>query len=534
MTQRLPALLLAALAACTGSIGGSGRDDGDNRPGDDDDGAPLTPPTCDTVGPRMVRRLTAIQLRNSLVDLFRDPGVPDGQVLTDPVVHGFRVDATQAVIRDLDAQQILGYAERVATWAVQQKLGELTSCRSQDAACRRAFIESFGGRVYREPVPAASAALYDELFAAEPSFEAGAEAVIAAMIQSPYFLYRRELGAESGGGYALTAHEVASNLAFTLTDRPPDDALLAAADDGRLASAADLEREVERLLASAGGADALGHFLREWLEVDDLATVAKVDPQNQLDANLRRSMAAESEALFVDLVRSDGSLGDLLTATYTFVDQALASFYQVGGGGGGLQRIDLPAGTRAPGILGHASVLTRHALSDSSSPVQRGKLIRERFLCEELVPPPPEVEANLTVPTAGLTTRERYLEHSRNDTCAGCHALTDPIGFAFEGFDGVGRRRDQDNGKPVDTSGRLVGMPEGDVPLDGLASLAGYLATSDDVHACSVRYLSYYAYGVDECNPEAVLAAAPRGSSLRDVIAAIVTAPHFTRRQAVP
>jgi hypothetical protein len=533
MTQRLPTLFLAAaLAACTGSIGGSG-DDGDDA-GGGDDGAPLTPPTCETVGPRMVRRLTAVQLRNSLVDLFRDPNVPDGQVLTDPVVDGFRVDATQAVIRDLDAQQIMGHAERVATWAVEQKLGSLTSCRTQDAACRRAFIESFGRRVYREPVPASSIDAYDALFAAEPTFEAGAEAVIAAMLQSPYFLYRRELGTEAGGGFALTPYEVASNLAFTLTDRPPDDTLLAAAADGRLATPGVLAREVDRLLASGGGADALGHFLREWLEIDDLATVAKVDPQNQLDANLRRSMAAESEALFVDLVRTDGSLTDLLTATYTFVDQALASFYQVGGGGGNFQRIDIPEGVRAPGILGHASVLTRHALSDASSPVQRGVLVRERFLCQELAPPPPEVEANLTVPTAGLTTRERYLEHSRNDTCAGCHSLTDPIGFAFEGFDGVGRRRDQDNGKPVDTSGALVGMPGGDVPLDGVASLASYLASSDDVHACVVGYLAYYAYGVAECNTEAVVAAAPRGASLADVVHAIVAAPHFTQRRAAP
>jgi len=522
---------LALQLSCIGQLHGP---DGDGGDGDGGDGG-LTPADCSELGPPMLRRLTSVQLRNTLEALFQDPNVPEGDVLVDPVVNGFQVDATEAVIRDLDAQQLMNYAEAVADWAVTQKLGQLVTCDTADAACRRQFIADFGRRVQRQPLSDAAIAGYEEMLAAETSFADGAEVVIATMLQSPLFLYRREVGEpdpDQPGTNRLTPYELASNLSYTLTDRPPDDALMAAAQEGRLASVADLEREAERLLATQESAETLAHFVRGWLETDDLETRAKVDSTNQLTPEVRTAMLAETDAFFVDLVRSGGGTAELLTAPHTYVNQTLGNYYQIYGvGGDGMQRVDIPDGTRARGILGHGSILTRHALSDSSSPVQRGKLVRERFLCQELAPPPPNVNPTLGDPMGAVTTRQRYEQHVVDDTCRSCHERMDLIGFTFEHYDGFGRSRDQEGGVPIDATGTLKGTPDGDLPIDGIASVSEYLAGSPQVEECLVRYLSYYSYGLDGCNQEVILDdVRASGSTLESIVLGIIRAPQFSRR----
>jgi hypothetical protein len=526
------ATALAVQLSCTGLLHGpiGGDDDG----GGDSPGDPSAP-DCSELGPPMLRRLTSVQLRNSLVAIFQDPNVPAGNVLIDPVVNGFRVDATEAVIRDLDAQQLMTYAESVADWAVTQKLGQLAPCQQSDPACRRQFIADLGRRVQRQPLPDASVAAYEELFAQEASFADGARAVIATMLQSPLFIYRREVGErdpDQEGQNRLTPYELASNLSYMLTDRPPDDQLMAAAQEGRLVSTDDLVREAERLLATQESAETLSHFLRGWLETDDLESRAKVDPTNQLTDEVRQAMLAETDQLFVDVFRGGGKVSDLLSARYTFVNQTLGNYYQIFGvGGDGLQRVDIPEGTRAAGLLGHGSVLTRHAQADGSSPVQRGKLVRERFLCEELPPPPPNVNPMLGDPMGAVTTRQRYEQHSIDPACKSCHDRMDPIGFAFEHYDGFGRIRDQEGGVAIDATGVMHEMPEGDVPLDGVDSVSEYLATSSAVEECLVRYMSYYSYGLDGCNQQEIVdGVRESGSSLKSMVLAIIRAPQFSRR----
>ncbi len=493
------------------------------------------PPACSTRGPRMTRRLSNLQLRNTLRAVFQDQNVPTGDVLNDPVVHGFKADATQAVVRDLDAQLIMNNAETVADWAVSQKLGQLTSCQSMDAGCVRPFLQKLGKKLYREPLPESSLAAYEAMFGAEASFTEGARVVIAALLQSSYVLYRRELGTlGSDGLYHLTPYELASSLSYMLTDGPPDDALMMAADQGRLATPADLDREAARLIGQRESEAAFSSFVRNWLVIDDLARRAKLDPTNQLSDGVRASMLRETELLFVNLLRSDAKVSELFTASYTYLDQALAGYYQLGGGGGGnFQRVELPANTRGRGVLGHGSILTRHALADRSSPVQRGKLVRERLLCEELMPPPASVDTNLPPPTMSMTTRQHYEYHTQAEFCQGCHIRIDPVGFAFEHFDGFGRKRDQENGVPIDSTGALSGVTASAIPLDGLDSLSTVLATSPEVTQCLTRYLSYNAYGLDHCSEDAIRSEVAAGSgSLKSIVLAVIHAPQFTTRSA--
>lgn len=511
--------------------GGSGSGDGGGSGG----GGALVPPRCAVQGPRMTRRLSNLQLRATLQAVFEDANVPVGDVLNDPVIHGFKVDATQSVVRDLDAQLILNNAESVADWAVGQKLGQIAPCQSMDAACGQRFIEGIGKKLFREPVPASSVAAYQELFAAETSFPEAARAVLSAMMQSPMFLYRRELGEPGSDGlYHLTPYELASSLSYMLTNGPPDDALMMAADQGRLATTADLDREANRLLFTQQSETAFGSFARNWLVVDDLLSRAKMDPTNRLTDAVRSAMLKETSLLFVNVLRSGAKIAELFTASYTFLDQNLAGYYGVAGGGGGnFQRVELSAGSRGRGILGHGSILTRHALADRSSPVQRGKLVRERLLCEELPPPPPNVDTNLSGPSTAITTRERYKEHSENPTCFACHKRMDPIGFAFEFFDGFGRKRDQENGVPIDASGALAGTPDGDIALAGVDSLSDYLATSEQAAECLVHYLSYSAYGLEGCSESAIHDELARSDgSLKSVVLAVIHAPQFSTRTA--
>lgn len=190
-TLRIPAAaLLLCLLSCVGQLHGPDGDGG----GGDGSGDSLDPADCSELGPPMLRRLTGVQLRNTLVAVFQDPNVPDSDVLVDPVVNGFRVDATEAVIRDLDAQKLMTYAETVADWAATQKLDQLVTCDQADAGCRRQFIADFGARLHRQPLSDEQIAAYEELLAQEPTTAEGLEVVIATMLQSPYFIYRREVG----------------------------------------------------------------------------------------------------------------------------------------------------------------------------------------------------------------------------------------------------------------------------------------------------------------------------------------------------
>ncbi|HZJ70083.1 MAG TPA: DUF1592 domain-containing protein, partial [Planctomycetota bacterium] len=380
----------------------------------------------------------------------------------------------------------------------------------------------------------------------EATFADGAEAVLAAMLQSPYFLYRRELGAPDSarpGTYALTPHELASGLSYLLTGGMPDDMLLAAADSGALAMPAELDRQAQRLLATPRAQDAAMAFFGPWLQLGRLATTVKDDKVFMFTDALRQAMAGETRAFVTDtLFVRNGTLGDLLTAPYSFLSRDLAMHYGLWDAASSLgtdfRMVTLPAALRDGGILAHGSILTGHAGPAESSPVQRGKLVRSRLLCQDPLPPPANLDTMLKPPSKAETTRAHIEEHSTNPTCAGCHKMMDPIGFAFEHYDAFGRYRAQDGGMPVDVHGTIVGTAQGDVLVDGIGGLTAYLARGTDANQCLVRYWAYSAFGSaswaeDGCTYEAIAGDAARGQfTLKAVLMGIVHAPRFSRRLA--
>lgn len=516
-----------------GTGGGTGANTGR------DPSSPATPlANCDTPGPRLIRRLTGPQYENTLKHLLGE-GYPTEEVLSDPAVHGFHVDADAALVSDLTAELLMSYAERVAAWTIENQSWKLATCNNHDASCHEQVIRELGRRAFRKDVTPEQMQAYLALFAAEQNFQAGLHVVASTMLQSPYLLYRRELGEpdpSDASRYQLTPYEIASQLSYLLADSPPDDQLLDRAAQGRLSTPEDIDQVAHELLSKAEAKSSLAKFVRGWLEVDNLFKKAKSSESFELTDSLRQAMLDETSHFFIEVFNSGGTIGDLYGAQFTMLNQPLAEFYGLSGGAGEtFTRVSLE-GRRPTGVLGHAAFLAEHALPDNSSPVQRGAIVRERILCQELPPIPENLDTSLDESETFVNNRDRYQKHSSDPNCKKCHESIDPVGFAFEQYDAFGRYREQEMGSPVDATGELSGVVGGPIPLDGVQSLNDYLKESDEARSCLIRYWSYYAYGRDEweqreCNHDAIRAeAAATGYALKDTLLALIHAPHFTSR----
>jgi hypothetical protein len=505
-------------------------------------------------GPRAWRRLSAIEMTATIHDLFKDQAAqaPISTVFSDQPNLGFTVDASALVVKDVDGQALMNNAETIAHWAVTTKLSTISTCTTTDATCRKQFITSFGKRAFRAPLSDKRVAAYEKLFMAESSFADGAEAVIGAMLQSPYFLYRSELGpttAGPGSSVTLTPHEVANSLAYLLTGSMPDDALLAAADTAASnGTALPIDAQLTRLLADPRIPDNVMRFAGGWLGLDRLTNALKEEAYAPLTEQTRADMEGETRAFILDTFATGGTLSTLLTANYSFLNRNMAMYYglPVGSLGTTFTKTTIPNGARDFGILAQGGILTGYAGARTSSPTQRGKLVRNRMLCQSLLPPPPGVNTMLDPPAPNQTTRQLYEKHVRydvtaNNKCPSCHIYMDHIGFGFENYDAVGRYRTMEAGQAVDASGKVVDPPAGaELTFTGIGPLATYLAGSDDVRSCLIRYWSYYAYGApgwsqDACTYNAIKQEAAASSySLKSILTAIVHAPRFTKRVGDP
>lgn len=513
-------------------------------------------PSCDTPGPRMIRRLTSEQYLNTLASVFGDEHVPDVNPLIDASTLGYNVDADANIVAGLDAQSLMTTAEAVAASAresgfVSSVANGCTQLANPD--CGRQFVRNLGSQIAREPFPESRVASYLELFYLTSdegeelvsTFEDGAELVMTAMVQSPYLLYRRELGEQNGSAFQLTSFEVASQLSYFLTNAPPDEQLLQAAANDLLRDVSEIENQAARLLQTQAAERVLSRFAHEWLDVDGLETKVKDIAGQELSPSVRSAMLRETEELFLELFESGGTIEELFSANYTFVNRELAGFYGwTGVDGDDFVSVQLDGTNRIPGVLGHGAFLAEHALANNSSPVQRALIVRERLLCDPMGPVPSGLDTNLRPPDPNLTNRQRYAAHSVNEPCRTCHALMDPIGFTFENYDTFGRYRETESGQLVDSTGGVPLRTDSGlvtVPVDDATGLTEYLSQSEIVRACLASNLSYYAYGLASdvkwpaeqraCTDNAVRQLAREsGNTLQSVLTGILRAPHFTRR----
>jgi len=507
------------------------------------------PAACQTIspGPPMLRLLNRAEYDRTIEALFDFPSTWGAGFTPENVLNGFDNQAEVLVVPPLLAEQFRDAAEAIAAQSVLDP-GGLPGCEAC-AACRDAFITAFGRRAFQRPLTAGEVtryALLHDATAIDDGFIGGIELVVTAMLQSPSFLYRRELGvAEDDGTYALTANEVASFLSYFLWGTMPDAGLFARADDGTLTEPTVLAAEVDRLLDDPRSAFSVERFARQWLDVERLPTVPK-DPITfpTFTAVEREAMTRQTLELVRRVAESeDGTLSDLLTGQVVFVDDPLAAFYGLPAPEGPLDEAGFGSvdtfGTPYGGLLTDGGILTTHAFSNGSSPVHRGKFVREQLFCQHLPPPPPGLVAEPPAMDPTATTRERFSAHSELEECAGCHRLMDPIGFAFEHFDGVGRFREDENGLPIDVSGEIVGTAYTNATFEGTDELAALLAESPEVDRCFAQQWVRYAYGMESsaamtCMLDDIATQfSDSGRRVRALLRAVATSVHATRRADV-
>lgn len=474
---------LLALAAC----GDGGARDGAARCAETDLG--LSP----------LRRLTATQYDNTIRDLLGVQTWPAGSFSADERVGPFKSNVS-APVGELQADQYMAAAERLAEQAMARPQA-LLPCEPAEIGedeCARQFIANFGARAYRRPLLDAELERFQALYAAGKAggdFSNGIRLVVQSALQSPHFLYHIELAADGG---RLSDHRIAARLSYFLWDTMPDAALFAAADAGGLATEAGLSAQLARMLADPRARAGVASFHVQLLGVDQVEASEK---SPEVYPSFTRELASamrEETATFASRVvlEGDARLATLLGADYTFSEDAnLLALY-----GAALpadhaagEPVPLPAGQRA-GLLTQASVLTRHAHADQSSPVQRGKLLRENLMCQTLPPPPPNVDTTPPSPDPNATTRQRFEQHRAGASCAACHNLMDGLGFGFENFDGIGAWRSREGAQPVDASGWIAGS-DFDADFEGVAELARRMAGSALVARCFATQWFRYALG---------------------------------------
>ncbi|MBK8261939.1 MAG: DUF1592 domain-containing protein [Nannocystis sp.] len=503
---------------------------------------------CDQsgAGARRVRRLDHREYQQTLDALLRRAFTAPVTFAPDDVIDGYSNNASALKVSPLLAGQYREAAEAAAD-EIAADLAAFLPCDPVSVGepeCAAAFIKDFGRRAYRRPLSAAEQQRYEDLFkefAAEDGFAPAIRWVSAAILQSPGFLYRTELGRADGQGhYALTPHELAAELSYLILGASPDDQLSQLADEGALSDPEVLVAEAERLLADPTSERMLHRFAEEWLKIGRLPLVTR-DPAlfPDLTPQLRADMLGETRKLFGALFREGGTLGELLTTSQTYLTPALAAYYGEAAGGqpdpDGFIKTNRTRGAGA-GVLAHGSLLTTHALPTSSSPIHRGLVVRERLFCQHMPPPPPAVNASPPPVDPALSTRDRYAQHSSDPTCAGCHKLIDPIGFAFEHFDAAGRWRPTDGVHTIDDSGEVSHTQSTNAAFQGLAGLAAVLGDSEEVAACYVDQWSRFAIasaapGDLACVEEELLGAFNAAEGRLDsLVLALVRSPYFRLR----
>jgi hypothetical protein len=371
---------------------------------------------------------------------------------------------------------------------------------SLDDACAKSILTTTARRAYRRPVTDKDVATLMEFYATGAKgggFEAGVQLALERILVSPDFLFRIENDAAANGTkvYALTDVELASRLSFFLWSSIPDDQLLEVATKGRLKDPKVLEQQVRRMLTDPRSKALVDNFAGQWLVLRNVRAAAP-DPDlfPDFDDNLREAFLRETELFFESQLREDRSVVELLSANYSFLNERLARHYGVANVYGDRFRRVTFSDDRRGGLLSHGSLLTVTSYPNRTSPVLRGKWLLETILGTPPPPPPPDVPALEDRGEGGkvASVRERLERHRKNPACTGCHSIMDPLGFALENFDAVGRWRTADGGATVDASGTLPGG----APFQGPAGLKQILIERQDQFAANVtEKLLAYALG---------------------------------------
>ena len=520
------------MLACTGHLRDVGSSDEVSQPG-----KPPTEVLDGSGSAARLSRLTQAQYRNTLEQLFGAAVLPTGELPPDNTSEAFTsMGAALVATSNVGAERYHTAALEVADriWEQRENITWLPPCVPEDVAspCIDSFLRTLGRRLFRRPtnseevdtyrsVITAAAAAPEAALLGPEVIDLGLRMAVAAMLESPSFLYVVPRVEPVGPGWRYVSHTLASRISYLIADSAPDEALLAAADADELTVPANLSAHIDRLLDSPDGEDLSTRFFEQsWLIHELPGTERDPEVYPQWNTAVERAAIEEFRLVIADFDRQDRDLRDLFTHPTSFVNGTLAPIYGVDVDGPGFQEVAL--GSRRSGLLTSVALLAATANSNRTSPTRRGVFLRTRALCLGVVEPDPDVDSNLpTVDESGepLSTRELVEQHRADPQCAGCHALFDPLGLTLEHFDAVGAYRDFERGFPVDATATFNG-----VELDGAVELGRFLRNDAEVARCMARQFFRMANGriVDREEEPALETIqqefASRGHTFRDLV----------------
>ncbi len=502
-------------------------------------------PAVVSAGP-VLKRLTLDQYTNTVHDLFGDEIVVSDRFEPDATAEGLlQVGAGVYALSSYGVERYEDAAYSIADQAladdaVRVRLVPCVAAAAQDDTCTRAVLDPLGRRAWRRPLTPEESdrlvALTGLAGSTLGDFDQGLAFGIAALLQSPNFVYRVELGEDdpdAPGSRRYTNHEMATRLSYFLWNTTPDDALLTAADAGELTTDVGLAAALDRLLEDPRADEGVRAFFSDMLTLYALDDLNK-DPSVFVHMSVDVGPAAREETLqtLSWLVEEDGDYRDLYTTRTTFIDRKLAAIYAVPAPSpDGFGQTELPDDGRRRGLLGQVSFLALQSHPANTSVTRRGLFVREVLLCQSL--PSPPAGLNTSIPEASEeapTMRDRVEQHLADPSCAACHSSMDPIGLGLENFDGLGGWRDTENGVTIDASGDLDG-----VPYAGAWDLGQALHDHPNTGPCLARTLFQYAggrlvgAGETELLDWHAAGFAESGYSVKFLLRDLVTSPGFRR-----
>jgi hypothetical protein len=559
MKRALPLALLFA-TACTGSVAdgppnrAGGTAPGGQTPGAPGGSGPGTPPvatlpagsacTAQDIPRARTWRLTNAQFKNTAKAVFGFTG-PTAELLPpDAQPEGFANQADRLSVQPLLASKYVLATDEIASNVVSRS-GEFIKCPLAGlgtGTCLADFLNGVGTRAWRRPLTPAEVTKYTTLYgtiAAANTPDVAFKGVVQALMLSPNFLFRTELGSGTGATTALTDYELASALSYMLLDGPPDPGLMQLAATGKLRDPATLGREAKRLLGVAQSAKIVGSFFQQWLQFDTLPSMSKdADLFPVYTPDVVNDLLGENQA-FLDGVlfdpAGDHSVKTLLTASYGYVNSRTAPLYGVQQASATLVKTDLPAKERR-GLLTEAAFIAGVSDPDDTNLPSRGRVVREQMLCEWVAPPPGNFSFDESKITPDMTNREKFSVHTTNPACASCHTLFDGIGFAMEQYDPIGRFRTMDKNKTIDPSGDIP-LTKGSLKFGSYVEFIDQISQLPETYQCVATQYNAYATGrapteIAACEAGSIgQAFASGGYKVDALVSAIVTSPTFALRR---
>lgn len=512
--QLLPRLIACALlVACSGHVI------------DDPDPDPEVCELPTTGAPIPLRRLTASQLENTVLDVL---GLGVRYDVSDETLLGYRAN-TQVDMDATTARTVMFAAEEIGAFLGPRAI-RLEEC-SPDK-CGEWIMDFVAPRLFRRPLVGAERDPFREVY--DAGMEAGGheEAVrwlVEALLQSPRFLYQLEYGEEDG---TLDDYSMAARLSFVLWGGPPDDALLAYAEAGDLRTEEGIRAAVEVMVQDPRFERGVGEFVAQWMALESLLVVEERPDVLTLPFATRSALQSEPKRYVARAFREGHTVADLLTLAETPADPALDELYgdHIVSSDGEITVLD---GAERGGVLTLPGVQAALSHASETSPSRRGRVVLANVICRPPAPPPDDVVPSLPPASAGETTRERFEAHFDNESCAGCHETMDGIGFTYEGYDHFGAGRDFDNGHPVDSTGSFLLLGR-EIDVDNAVELGIELGDIPEVSECIARHWSRFSLGIAdqrqaECLLDDAAVAAQGEGGLREMLVTLTTSDWFRR-----